>query len=123
SLIKTTPRKAYIIVAPEWKREIARSIVQNTSLKVIIDIMRTSYGLKGREMEIVDTYNSLKKIDLTNILKTSSKREYEVYKHVVSYLKNKLGLDIEILWEDEARARNIPKAERALPLKPALFVI
>jgi leucyl-tRNA synthetase len=124
-LLKKPASRIYIIVAPEWKREIARLVFSGLDLKSVIETMRSKYGLKGREVEIVDAYNTYKKMDkseLEKITKTTSKREYEVLVVVREYLKSKLGLSVEVVWEEEARHRSIPRAERALPLKPALFI-
>jgi leucyl-tRNA synthetase len=43
---------------------------------------------------------------------------------MAGYIKTRIpGLsEVTVMWEDEARSRGIPKAERALPLKPALYI-
>jgi leucyl-tRNA synthetase len=125
ALLKKPVNTVYIIIAPEWKREIARLVLSGVQLKMIIEAMKTKFGLKGREIEIVDAFNTYKKMDkadLERIAKTTSKREYEVMLAVTNYLQRKLGVNISIIWEEEARHRGIPRAERALPLKPALYV-
>jgi leucyl-tRNA synthetase len=76
-------------------------------------------------MEIVDAFNTYKKMnreELEKIAKTASRREYEVLVATREYMEGKLGLSILVLWEEEARHKNIPRAERALPLKPALYI-
>jgi leucyl-tRNA synthetase len=125
TLLKKPVNTVYIIIAPEWKREIARLVLGGVQLKMIIEAMKTKFGLKGREIEIVDAFNTYKKMDkadLERIAKTTSKREYEVMLAVTNYLQRKLGVNISIIWEEEARHRSIPRAERALPLKPALYI-
>ena len=124
-LLKKPVSRVYIIVAPEWKREIARLVLSGLELRAVIGTMRSKYGLRGREVEIVDAFNTYKKMDkseLEKIAKTTSKREYEVLVALREYLESKLGLNVQVLWEEEARHRNIPRAERALPLKPALYI-
>lgn len=126
-VLKKKPSKVYIIVAPVWKREIAKHVLEGSQLKTVINDMRTKYNLRGRESEIVDAFNTYRKMDksvLERIIKTTSKEEFEFYFKVVEYIKGKIP-DVEeivILWEDDARIKNIPKAERAIPLKPALYV-
>jgi len=125
ALLKRPVSTVHIVIAPEWKREIARLVLSGVQLKMVIETMRTKFGLKGREIEIVDAFNTYKKMDkadLEKIAKTTSKREYEVMLAVTSYLQRKLGVNISIIWEEEARHKNIPRAERALPLKPALYI-
>lgn len=126
-LLRRHPRKAYIIIAPEWKREIARMIIDNVPLKQVLETMRTKYGLRGREYEIVDTYNSIKEMNKTlveKIVKTTSKSEHETYVKMIDYLKARIPeiKEFIVLWEDEARAQRIPKAERALPLRPGIYI-
>ncbi len=125
SLLKKPASRVHVIVAPEWKREIARLVLAGWDLKAVIETMRAKYGLKGREMEIVDAFNTYKKMnreELEKIAKTASRREYEVLVATREYMEGKLGLSILVLWEEEARHKNIPRAERALPLKPALYI-
>lgn len=126
-VMKRTPSRIYVIVAPEWKREIARLVLENKQLKNIIDEMRTKYNLRGREPEIVEACNLFRKTDRTvleKVVRTKSKDEFEICMRAIGYIKERIpGVnELVILWEDEARSRNIPKAERALPLKPALYL-
>ena len=127
SLVKKKPSRVYIIIAPEWKREIGRLVLDNAELKDIINTMRLKYALKSREIEIVDTFHSYKRTNksvLEKISKTKSKREYETYIEAIHYIKSRIGDvdEVVVLWEDEARAKNVSKAERALPLKPAIYI-
>jgi len=126
-LVRKESFKVYIIIAPEWKREIAKMTIENTPLKTIIEHMRSTYSLRGREAEIAEAYSTYKKVDrevLSRITKTTSRREREVYTTLSNYIKSKIpGIqEVIVLWEDEARNKGIPKAERALPLKPALYI-
>jgi leucyl-tRNA synthetase len=125
ALLKKPVSTVHIVIAPEWKREIARLVLSGMQLKMVIETMKTKFGLKGREIEIVDAFNTYKrmdKADLERIAKTTSKREYEIISAVTSYFQRRLGVNISIMWEEEARHKNIPRAERALPLKPALYI-
>lgn len=119
--------RVYVIVAPEWKREIAKTVIEGKQLKDIIDSLRSRHNLRGREAEIAEAFSTYKKSEkswLEKVVKTRSKSEYTIYRETVDYIKSKLpGVEeLVVIWEDEARARNIPKAERSLPLKPALYV-
>ncbi|MEM4717318.1 MAG: leucine--tRNA ligase, partial [Desulfurococcaceae archaeon] len=115
------------IISPEWKREIARMFLDGKSMKEIIDTMRSRYGLRGREHEVVYTYNAIREMNkslVDKIVRTKSRGEFEVYSKTSDYILRRVQAvkDIMILWEDEARVKNIPKAERSLPLKPAIYI-
>jgi len=122
AILKKTPETIYIIVAPEWKREVAVKALNGLSLRDVMEEMRAKYGLRGREMEIAETYNFFKKQPNENVGKISSQREYSIYQYMKPYYTRKLGVKVEVLWEDEARSMRIPKSERAQPLKPAIYV-
>jgi leucyl-tRNA synthetase len=127
SLTRREKPRVYIIVAPDWKREIARYVYDGVQLKQVVEVIRTRFNLKGREAEVVEAYNFFRKSDrevLSRIIKTRSRREFEVYSAMTGYIKTRIpGLsEVTVMWEDEARSRGIPKAERALPLKPALYI-
>ena len=127
SLTRREKPRVYIIVAPDWKREIARYVYDSVQLKQVVEVVRTRFNLKGREAEVVEAYNFFRKSDrevLSRIIKTRSRREFEVYSAMTGYIKTRIpGLsEVTVMWEDEARSRGIPKAERALPLKPALYI-
>lgn len=84
--------------------------------------MRTTYGLRGREAEIVEVYNYFKKHPNEQVKNVASQLEYSIYKYMAPYYSRRFGVEVEVLWEDEARSKGIPKAERALPLKPSIFI-
>ena len=127
SLTRRENPRVYIIVAPDWKREIAKYVYDGVQLKQVVEVVRSRFNLKGREAEVVEAYNIFRKTDrgvLSRIIKTRSRREFEVYSAMAGYIKTRIpGLsEVTVMWEDEARSRGIPKAERALPLKPALYI-
>jgi leucyl-tRNA synthetase len=127
SLVKKERARVYIIIAPQWKREVVKMMVAGEQLRSIIHNMRTKFNMGGREMEVVETYNYYKRVDrevLERVVKTRSGREYEVYKAMAEHIKAKVPgvVEVYVLWEDEARSKGIPKAERALPLRPAIYI-
>jgi leucyl-tRNA synthetase len=121
-LVKGVPGKIYIIVAPEWKREIAVKTLDGIQLREIMDYMRSRYGLKGREVEIAEVYNYFKKQPNEKVKLISSSTEFNTYMYMVQYYSRKFNVDVEVLWEDDARVKRIPKSEKALPLKPSIYV-
>jgi leucyl-tRNA synthetase len=124
-LLKKKPSIIYLIVAPEWKREIARLVLQGKSIRDVIEYVRARFNLRGREHEVVEAYNAYKKSDkewLDKVTLTTSKGEFNVYTSAQGYFESKLGAKVVVVWEDEARVKGIPKAERAMPLKPAIYI-
>lgn len=121
-LVKKPARKVYIIVAPEWKRAVLRKAAETQNVKEIIEYARIKLGVRNRELDIVEIINKFSKSPDERILSTTSQMEYEIYKLISPYIERKTGLQVEILWEDEARARNIKRAEKSYPLKPALYL-
>jgi leucyl-tRNA synthetase len=121
-VLKKPATKAVIIVAPEWKREALKLYREGKGIKSIIEELKSKYNLRGRELEIVETVQTFSRNPNEDVFKTSSRREYEVLQYSVNFLERKTGLKIEVLWEDEARARGIPRSEKAQPLKPAIYV-
>lgn len=126
-LVKKPRAKIYIIVASPWKREVAKMVLEGAPLREIVNSIRLSYNVRGREALIVNAYNAFKKIEkkfLENIVKTRSEREFDVYRDSVNYIKSKVpeALEILVLWEDEAIRLSIPKADKSLPLKPAIYI-
>ncbi|QOR95132.1 leucine--tRNA ligase [Thermosphaera chiliense] len=121
-VLKKPASRAVFIVAPEWKREALRLYREKKGIKTIIEELKSKYNLRGRELEIVEVVQMFNKNPSEEVFKTSSKKEYEVLEYSVKFLEKKTGLKIEILWEDEARARGIPRSEKAQPLKPAIYV-
>lgn len=125
ALVKKKPDRIYLIVAPEWKREVARLVLASKPLREVIETMRMRFALKGREAEVVAIYELYKKSSrewVEKVASTRAKTEYDVYTALLKYFEERFGTKVAILWEDEARARNIPKAERAAPLKPAIYI-
>lgn len=122
-LLKKTPSKIYVIVAPAWKREVAIKAMDGVPLKEVVDYARNTYGLKGREIEIVEAYNHFKKQPINDVRVVSSQVEYNIFKYMAKYYSHKLNASVEVLWGDEARIKGIPRYERALPLKPSIYVI
>lgn len=121
-LVKKPVRKVYIIVAPEWKRAVLRKTKETQNVKEIIEYARIKLGVRNRELDIVEIVNKFSKSPDERILSTTSQMEYELYKSIAPYLERRTGLQVEVLWEDEARIRNIKRAEKSYPLKPALFL-
>ncbi len=122
NVIKEKPTKITIVIADQWKRELARLVEENKSLRETIRILRDKYGLRGKEKEIVAAYNMLKKNKIPGSWRIGLEEEMKGYMEAASYIARKTGLEVEILSEQEARANSVPKADKALPLRPAFYI-
>ncbi|MEM1878069.1 MAG: class I tRNA ligase family protein, partial [Desulfurococcaceae archaeon] len=122
AVYKPVKNTAYIIVASPWKREAISLYVKWRDTRKVIEEIRDKYGLKGREQEIVSVVNQFIKEYDENIIKTSTDLEYAVYSEAKNYIEKKTSLNIRVVWEEEARSLNIPRANRAYPLKPAFYI-
>ncbi|MEM4432194.1 MAG: leucine--tRNA ligase, partial [Desulfurococcaceae archaeon] len=122
AVYKPVKNTAYIIVASPWKREAISLYVKWRDTRKVIEEIRDKYGLKGREQEIVSVVNQFIKEYDENIIRTSTDLEYAVYSEAKNYIEKKTSLNIRVVWEEEARSLNIPRANRAYPLKPAFYI-
>ncbi|MEM4654990.1 MAG: leucine--tRNA ligase [Thermosphaera sp.] len=121
-VMKKPASRAVIVVAPEWKREAIRLYLEKKSIKTLIDELKGKYNLRNRELEIVETIQYFQKNPNEVIVKTTSRNEFDILKSAIPFIERKTGLKVEVLWEDEARARGIPKSEKSQPLKPAIYI-
>ncbi|MEM4637388.1 MAG: class I tRNA ligase family protein [Nitrososphaerota archaeon] len=122
AVYKPVKNTGYIIVASPWKREAISLYVKWRDTRKVIEEIRDKYGLKGREQEIVSVVNQFIKEYDENIIRTSTDLEYAVYSEAKNYIEKKTSLNIRVVWEEEARSLNIPRANRAYPLKPAFYI-
>ncbi|MCD6196463.1 MAG: class I tRNA ligase family protein, partial [Staphylothermus sp.] len=122
NVLSPKPTKAVIIVASPWKYEVVKLVDQGKQMKEIIQSIRDKYGLKGREKEIIDTIQQYKKAPLKEALIVNPKNEYKVLEEAKEYIGKKTKLEVTIMWEEEARSKKIPRAEKAYPLKPGIYL-
>lgn len=122
NILSPKPKHAYIVVASPWKREVIEMIEKGMDRREIIRTIRDKYGLKGREKEIVYVIQECSRTPCKRALKIDPIHEYEAYNEARQYIAKKTGLHIEVYWEEEAKAKNIPKAEKTLPLKPSFYL-
>jgi len=122
NVIKPVKGKLKLVVASPWKREAIKLADEGAELKTIVQIIRDRYGLAGREREIVDVVQRYRREPNKSVLLTSAEREYKILLEARDYISRKTGLETEVYWEEEAREKNIPRSEKAYPLKPAVYI-
>lgn len=122
NVLSPKPSHATIVVASPWKREVIEMIEKSMDRGEIIRAVREKYGLKGREKDIAYVILQYSKSPDRRILKVDPIHEYKALIEAKQYIAKKTGLEIEIYWEEEAREKKIPKAEKALPLKPSFYL-
>ncbi len=123
NVLKPKPSKAVIIVADEWKREAIKMYVEGKQLREIIKELTTKYGLKGREKEIVSLINQYRKQPDKWAAVIPGEKEFEILVESREYISRKTGLEIEVMWEKEAREKGYSKAAKAVPLRPGIQFI
>ena len=64
----------------------------------------------------------LKKNKIPGSWRIGLEEEMKGYMEAASYIARKTRLEVEILSEQEARANAVPKADKALPLRPAFYI-
>ena len=123
NVLKPKPNKAVIIVADEWKREAIKMYVEGKQLREIIKELTTKYGLKGREKEIVLLINQYRKQPDKWAAVIPGEKEFEILVESREYISRKTGLEIEVMWEKDAREKGYSKATKAVPLRPGIQFI
>ncbi len=121
-IIRPPPRKVFVVVAAPWKYEAARLLEAGRGLKEIITVIRDKYGLRGREDEIVRFVKELSKAPIENARYVDHEEELQAFRGAADYLAKKLGLEVIVISEDEARKRGLPKADKAKPLRPGFYL-
>ncbi len=122
NVVKPVKGRAYIVVAEPWKRRVVELVEEGVGRGEIVRRIREEYGLEGREKEIIYVVQQYMKNPNKDILFTSAEKEYRVLMEARGYISRKTGLEITIYWEREAREKNIPRADKALPLKPGFYI-
>lgn len=122
AVVRPRPSKATIIVASPWKYEAIRLYREGRQLREVISMIRSRYGLMGREKEIVALINTYKKSPIEGVEHIDAEKEYKALREAVGYIEKKTGLRTTIMWEEEARSKGIVKAGKAMPLKPAFYL-
>ena len=122
NVVKPVKGHVYIIVASPWKREVIRMLIEGKSYKEVIKTMREKHGLAGREKEILLVIQQYRRSPDARLALTTAEKEYQVLVEAREYIERRIGLSVDILWEEEAREKNIPKADKAYPLKPGFYI-
>jgi len=122
NVVKPVKNKLTVVVASPWKREAVKLAEEGADVRKVVQVIREKYGLEGREREIVEVVQKYKREPDKSILVTSAEREYAVFREAADYIARKTGLEVAVVWEEEARNRGIPRAEKAYPLKPAIYI-
>jgi len=122
NIVKPSKNVVKIIVADPWKREVISLVEKGFSNRDIIKNIVEKYGFKNREKHIVEIIMKYRREPDKNILLTTSENEYKILNEAAKYIERKTGLKVEIMWESEALSKNIQKADKAYPLKPAFYI-
>ncbi len=122
NVLSPKPKHAVVIVASPWRYEVVKMLIKGVDQKRIINTIREKYGLEGREREIVSVIQQYRKMPDKRVEFVNAKHEFEILVEARNYIARKTGLTVEIMWEEEARSKGVPRAEKAYPLKPAFYL-
>ncbi len=122
NVVKPVKGRITLIVASPWKREVIRMVEEGVDQREIMKVIRDKYGLKGREKEIINVIHRYRREPNKNILLTNAENEYRILVEARDYIGRKIGLEVDIYWEEEARSKGIPRADKAYPLKPGFYI-
>ena len=109
---------ARIIVADDWKRKLNERI---RTMKKMPEIMEYVKKENAVDMEKASKYVSsmLKKIESLPVENLTQEEEFDVYMQARDYIREALGIPVEIEREGESESS---RADRALPLKPSIDI-
>lgn len=123
---KRQPKKCYIITAADWKYEALKFLKESIGCKVrdiglaIRTLMnRDEFKQHGKEVAQFVNYVYKRLGGIPEYL-VEKKNEISILRDAQKFLEREIGLQIEILEEEEAISRNIKRAAQALPMKPGI---
>jgi len=121
--VKKAPREIYVIVASEWKRKVVELAEKGFELRDVIRELSKEIG-PGKEKLIAEVYRAWRaggiRREVTGI---PVDLEVKALRDLSEYLGRKTGARIEVLAEEEAESRKIPKVEKSLPGKPGIYIV
>jgi leucyl-tRNA synthetase len=121
-LMKPEPHSLTIIIASPWKFEAQEMILEGTSMRDVINTVRDKYGLRGREKEIAGFLNTIRHNRDERIKHVTPEKLRGAILEAREYIERKTGLKTTVMWEEEAKAKGIPRTSRALPTRPGIYL-
>ncbi len=128
ALKKEKSNKCWIIIANDFKRRLFIELKQKIDQygynfgAIIRELMKKDEFKKERNLVTKIVRDVVKKRELLPDKIPTAAREYQVLSDAALFIKSEIGGEVIILHEDEAVKRNVPRANLALPGKPALFL-
>ncbi len=111
------PRKAYLIVAEEWKYKLIDEAINEFKEKGKVNWSTLAEKFRGKDVgSIIKKFSDLSKLPKKVILRNL---ELKALREAKSFLEKEHKLKIEILKEEKCK---LEKAKKALPMKPAILI-
>ncbi|MEZ0394012.1 MAG: leucine--tRNA ligase [Desulfurococcaceae archaeon] len=115
------PSRINVVVASKWKRELIGALAAGADVRQAIEVARERLGMRGREKEVVQFVEEYRRRREASEL--SQEDELNAIRELSNLIKLRTGADeIVAMTEEEAKGLGVPRAERAYPGRPALFI-
>ena len=123
SLIKDQkPSTAYVYIAPEWKYQVFRKIVESDvplTVKSLMPFLMKDENLRKRAKGVQQIVQRIAKAG--KLWKFADPQvEFEIFQEFAEYIARETGLEKVII--EEAEEAKHPKADQALPGRPAILL-
>ncbi|WP_440059320.1 leucine--tRNA ligase [Thermogladius sp. 4427co] len=116
------PARIYIIVAADWKKKVIELASKGAGIRDIIRSISPIIG-PGREKDIVEVYRAWKSGGIPEkAMIINSAKELEALSSMLDYIARKTGASVLVLSEEEALAKDVQKATKALLGRPAIYI-
>lgn len=111
-------KAARLIVAEDWKRELWNELAKE---KNVTKAMDKAKGIKDLDIAKASKYlqSLAKKMGGMHEVSLTAEEEFKVYSESKDYLRDSIGVNLEIEMESKSKSK---RADRALPLKPSIDV-
>jgi len=103
--------KMKLIIASEQKRAVHNMLVDIKDPNKVISESSNKELATKYVAKVVKQLNTLQRINV------KEEDEFEAFNEASEYIKNKIGLDVEVVKEERS---NSARAEKAMPLKPSI---
>jgi len=118
-LAKIKPKKITLIIAPEWKRKILKTVAKISNPRELMKKAMQDKDVKknGKSAVKFIQYVSNHLGEFENII--SEKEELVIVKSFTQQISKQFNAKVDVVSADKT---NIQKKQNAIPMKPAIFV-
>jgi leucyl-tRNA synthetase len=108
-----------IIVADDWKRDLENLLAKEKNVSAVL---KQAKEREGMNMEKAAKYvgGMAKRMENVHEIGMTQEEEFEVYSEAKDYIRNMMGVEINVEKESESKSQ---RADRASPLKPSIDIL